>query len=350
MKHVKHLLALLLLFSSFQVYSNEDNTNSKPLKIKEAIEHHLLDDYYFTLFKDEKEGKVYGFPLPIILWDNGLKLFSSAAFIQGDKIAKQGDQYYILDHTKIYRANATGDKIRVDGKAVKPWDFSITKSVVGLGFIAFLLFVVFIRLAQQYKKDHNQVPKGLGRFIEPLLLYVRDEIAKPNIGDQYKPFMPFLLSVFFLIWLLNLLGLTPFGFNITGNISVTFCLALLTLVLVNVKGNKSYWQHILWMPNVPYPVRLILMPIEVLGIFTKGLSLMIRLYANNMAGHTVIMGLVAIIFLFNETFTVGGSIGISLILTLFIYVIKILAAFLQAYIFTILTALFIGQAVNTHEE
>jgi len=142
------------------------------------------------------------------------------------------------------------------------------------------------------------------------------------------------------------LGLTPFGFNVTGSISVTFCLALFTLVIVNWKGNKSYWQHIFWMPGVPYPVRLILMPIEVLGIFTKGLSLMIRLYANNMAGHTVIMGLIAIIFLLNEEFTVGGSISISLLLTLFIYVIKILAAFLQAYIFTILSALFIGQAVE----
>jgi len=346
MKYFKCLLVFLLSFSSLLVFSKEENGSSKSEKIKETIEHHLLDDYYFTLFKDESEAKTYGFPLPIILLDGGVQLFSSAAFINGNQIAKNGNNYYVLDHNKIYKANAKGEKISKDGQFVKPWDFSITKSVVGLVFIALLLFVVFIGMAKSYRKDHNQVPKGMGRLLEPLILYVRDEIAKPNIGSQYKVFMPFLLSVFFLIWLLNILGLTPFGFNVTGSISVTFCLALFTLVIVNWKGNKSYWQHIFWMPGVPYPVRLILMPIEVLGIFTKGLSLMIRLYANNMAGHTVIMGLIAIIFLLNEEFTVGGSISISLLLTLFIYVIKILAAFLQAYIFTILSALFIGQAVE----
>lgn len=345
MKYFAYIFTLLLCFSSVQAFSNNHNT-SKSVKINEAIEHHLLDDYYFTLFKDEKEAKIYGFPLPIILMDDGLKVFSSSAFIKGDKVAKQGDYYYVLDHNKIYKANEKGEKIIIEGQFVKPWDFSVTKSVVGLTFIALLLFVVFIRMAKSYKKDYNQVPKGIGRLLEPLILYVRDEIAKPNIGCQYKQFMPFLLSVFFLIWLLNILGLTPFGFNITGNISVTFCLTLFTLVIINIKGKRTYWQHIFWMPGVPYPVRLILMPIEVLGIFTKGLSLMIRLYANNVAGHTVIMGLIAIIFLFNDEFTIGGSIGISLALTLFIYVIKILAAFLQAYIFTILSALFIGQAVE----
>jgi len=349
MKLFQYALSLLLLFVSVKTIAQEEQVSSKSEKISETIEHHLLDDYYFTLFKDEKENKTYGFPLPIILVDQGIKIFSSSAFIEGNKRAKQGDNYYILDHNKIYKTDANGQKILVNGKPVKPFDFSITKSVVGLIFIALLLFLVFTRLAKSYKKDPTQVPSGIGRLLEPLILYVRDEIAKPNIGTKYKQYMPYLLSVFFLIWMVNILGLTPFGFNITGNISVTFCLALLTLLIVNVKGTKSYWQHILWMPGVPYPVRLILLPIEVLGIFTKGLSLMIRLYANNVAGHTVIMGLIAIIFLLNEEFTVGGSISISLLLTLFIYIIKILAAFLQAYIFTILSALFIGQAVEEHQ-
>ena len=349
MKLFQYALSLLLLFFSLTTFAQEKQVSSKSEKINETIAHHLLDDYYFTLFKDEKENKTYGFPLPIILVDQGVKIFSSSAFIQGNQLAKQGDNYYILDHNKIYKADANGQKIMVNGKPVKPFDFSITKSVVGLLFIAFLLFLVFTRLAKSYKKDPTKVPSGMGRLLEPLILYVRDEIAKPNIGTKYKQYMPYLLSVFFLIWTVNILGLTPFGFNITGNISVTFCLALLTLIIVNGKGTKSYWQHILWMPGVPYPVRLILLPIEVLGIFTKGLSLMIRLYANNVAGHTVIMGLIAIIFLLNEEFTVGGSISISLLLTLFIYIIKILAAFLQAYIFTILSALFIGQAVEEHQ-
>lgn len=348
MKYLSQLLFVLLLSFSFQTYAQAEQASSKSQKIKETIEHHLLDDYYFTLFKDEEKNKTYGFPLPVILVDQGVRIFSSSAFIEGDQLARHGEHYYRLDHNKIYRTDAAGQKIIVDGNPVKPFDFSITKSVVGLLFIALLMFVVFIQLAKSYKKNPTKVPSGIGRLLEPLILYVRDEIAKPNIGAKYKQFMPFLLSVFFLIWIVNILGLTPFGFNITGNISVTFCLALMTLILVNINGNKSYWQHIFWMPGVPYPVRLILLPIEVLGIFTKGLSLMIRLYANNVAGHTVIMGLIAIIFLLNEEFTVGGSISISLLLTLFIYIIKILAAFLQAYIFTILSALFIGQAVEEH--
>lgn len=348
MKYLSQLLFVLLLSFSFQTYAQAEQASSKSLKIKETIEHHLLDDYYFTLFKDEEKNKTYGFPLPVILVDQGVRIFSSSAFIEGDQLARHGEHYYRLDHNKIYRTDAAGQKIIVDGNPVQPFDFSITKSVVGLLFIALLMFVVFTQLAKSYKKNPTKVPSGIGRLLEPLILYVRDEIAKPNIGSKYKQFMPFLLSVFFLIWIVNILGLTPFGFNITGNISVTFCLALMTLILVNINGNKSYWQHIFWMPGVPYPVRLILLPIEVLGIFTKGLSLMIRLYANNVAGHTVIMGLIAIIFLLNEEFTVGGSISISLLLTLFIYIIKILAAFLQAYIFTILSALFIGQAVEEH--
>ncbi|MBA5791704.1 F0F1 ATP synthase subunit A [Flavobacterium sp. xlx-214] len=348
MKYFQYLIVVFLLFFSFNIFGHNEKSTSKKIKINETIEHHLLDDYYFTLFKDEKEERIYGFPLPVIILDDGLKIFSSSEFINGDKIASYGDHYYVLDHNKIYKSDKSGNKLLFGEKFIKPLDFSITKSVVGLIFIAMLMFVLFVRLANSYKKDYNRVPNGIGRLLEPLILYVRDEIAKPNIGEKYKQYMPFLLSVFFLIWILNIIGLTPFGFNITGNISVTFCLALFTLILVNIKGTKSYWKHIFWMPGVPYSVRLILMPIEVLGIFTKGISLMIRLYANNMAGHTVIMGLIAIIFLLNEELTIGGSIGVSLILTLFIYIIKILAAFLQAYIFTILSALFIGQSVEEH--
>ena len=348
MKYFQFIISVLLLFFSFNAFAQDEDHNSKKVKINEAIEHHLLDDYYFTLFKDEKESKIYGFPLPVILIDEGFKVFLSSEFISGDQIAKSGSSYYVLDHNKIYKSYENGEKVIIDGSTVKPLDFSITKSVVGLAFIALLMFAIFIGLSKSYRKDYNKVPNGIGRLLEPLILYVRDEIARPNIGTQYKKFMPFLLSVFFLVWMLNILGLTPFGFNITGNISVTFCLALLTLIIVNVNGSKSYWQHIFWMPGVPYPVRILLIPIEVLGIFTKGVSLMIRLYANNTAGHTVIMGLIAIIFLLNEELTLGGSISISLVLTLFIFIIKLLAAFLQAYIFTILSALFIGQAVEEH--
>ncbi|MDN3707136.1 F0F1 ATP synthase subunit A [Myroides ceti] len=342
-------VALFVLFTS-KVFAANDSLQDQSLKIKKTIEHHLLDDHYFTLFEDEEKSRIYGFPLPVILIDGELKIFSSSEFFVGNRVAEQGSDFYVLDHNKIYKSNKDGKKLLIKNKYVKPLDFSITKNVVGLLLTAILMFYIFIRMAKSYKSDYNKVPRGLGRLLEPLILFVRDEIAMPNIGREYKRFMPFLLSVFFLIWTLNILGLTPFGFNVTGSISVTFCLSIFTLLLVNLNGNKNYWKHILWMPGVPYPVRFILLPIEVLGIFSKGVSLMIRLYANNVAGHTVIMGFIAIIYLLNEKLTIGGSIGISMFLTIFIYFIKILAAFLQAYIFTILSSLFIGQAVQTESE
>jgi F-type H+-transporting ATPase subunit a len=178
---------------------------------------------------------------------------------------------------------------------------------------------------------------------------VRDEIARPNIGEKkYKKFMPYLLTVFFLIWLLNLLGLTPLGINVTGNIAFTLCTAAFTFFITQFSANKDYWGHIFWMPGVPVPMKIILAPIEVLGMFTKPFSLMIRLFANITAGHTVVMGLIAIVFLMKEQLTVGGATAVSLALTLFISVIEILVAFLQAYIFTMLSSLFIGMAVQDH--
>ena len=178
---------------------------------------------------------------------------------------------------------------------------------------------------------------------------MRDEIARPNIGEKkYKKFMPYLLTVFFLIWLLNLLGLTPLGINVTGNIAFTLCAALFTFFITQFSANKDYWGHIFWMPGVPVPMKIILAPIEVLGMFTKPFSLMIRLFANITAGHTVVMGLIAIVFLMKEQLTVGGATAVSLALTLFISVIEILVAFLQAYIFTMLSSLFIGMAVQDH--
>src|SRR5690606_32768027 len=220
--------------------------------------------------------------------------------------------------------------------------------VVGLMLAALLLFLGFTALAKTYKKGANAIPTGVGRFLEPLVLYVRDEMAKPNIGHRYKEFMPYLLSVFFLIFLLNIMGLTPIGFNVTGNISVTLCLALFTFFITNFKANKDYWKHIFWMPGVPVPFKIVLAPIEVLGMFTKPFSLMLRLFANITAGHSVVMGLIAIVYLFQQQLTVGGSIGVSMLLTLILFFLELLVAFLQAFIFTMLSSLFIGMAVEEH--
>ncbi|MFZ4261693.1 F0F1 ATP synthase subunit A [Sphingobacterium sp. HJSM2_6] len=349
------LTFLMVLFAPARLLAGEvggeQGADSQRKEIKEYTQHHLQDDHYFSLALDKKAGKHYGFPLPVILIDNGFHVFSSAEFQYGEAVVEKKGNYYKLYHGKIYKTDAAGtltyDEEHHPTNA-KPLDFSITKNVVGLLLATVLLFIGFISLAKTYKNGANAIPKGIGRFLEPLVLYVRDEMAVPNIGHRYKEFMPYLLSVFFLIFLLNLLGLTPLGFNVTGNISVTLCLAVFTFLITNFKANKDYWKHIFWMPGVPVPFKFILAPIEVLGLFTKPFSLMLRLFANITAGHSVVMGLIAIVYLFQNQLTVGGSIGVSMLLTLILFFLELLVAFLQAFIFTMLSSLFIGMAVEEH--
>ena len=323
-------------------------------KINDHISHHLQDAHEFVFFSDEATDEHFGFPLPVILIDNGLKVFSSAKFNHGESVAEADGNYYKLFHGKIYKTDAAGE-LKLDEhhhpSNAMPLDFSITKNVVSLLLTSLLIFLLFSSLAKGFKKKGpNALPTGFNRVLEPLVIYVRDEIARPNIGeDKYKKFMPYLLTVFFLIWVLNLLGLTPLGINVTGNIAVTVCLALFTFVITQFSANKEYWGHIFWMPGVPVPMKIVLAPIEILGMFTKPFSLLIRLFANITAGHTVVMGLIAIIFVGKAQLGVSGSIGTSLLLTLFISVIELLVAFLQAFIFTMLSSLFIGMAVQEHE-
>lgn len=331
-----------------------ESEKTQAQKVAEHIEHHLKDDYSFVFFSDEAKGKNYGFPLPVILIDNGLKVFMSSEFDHGNKLVEKGGQTYKLYHGKIYKTDETGH-IEYNEKGFpaneKPLDFSITKNVASLFFTTILLFIMFLGLAKTYKKGPNTLPKGFARVLEPLVLYVRDEMAIPNIGvNQYKKFMPYLLTVFFLIFLLNLLGLTPLGFNVTGSLSVTACLAIFTFVITHVSGNGDHWKHIFWMPGVPWPMKIFLAPIEILGALIKPFSLMIRLFANITAGHSVVMGLIAVVFLYKQSLGVGGAVGISFALTLFLTVLEILIAFLQAFIFTMLSSLFIGMAVQEHEE
>lgn len=190
-------------------------------------------------------------------------------------------------------------------------------------------------------------------MLEPLVIYVRDEIAKPNIGEKkYRQFTGYLLTVFFFIWILNLLGLTPFGFNVTGQLAVTAALAVFTLVIYTFSGNKDYWMHMLWMPGVPVLIRPVLAVIELAGgaFLIKPFSLLVRLFANISAGHIVVMSLIAIMFTLKDSLGVaGGATGLSLVLSFFITLIEVLVAFLQAYIFTMLSALFIGMAVAEHD-
>ncbi|MCC9042225.1 F0F1 ATP synthase subunit A [Myroides sp. M-43] len=330
-----------------------EGEKSQAEKVQEHITHHLADDYSFIFFSDEATGKHYGFSLPVILIDNGLKLFMSSEFNYGENVVEKDGQNYKLYHGKIYKTDAAGT-IEYDANHhptnEKPLDFSITKNVASLFFTTFLLFIMFLGLAKTYKKGPNNLPKGFARALEPMVIYVRDEMAVPNIGkDKYKKFMPYLLSVFFLIFLLNLLGLTPLGFNVTGSISVTACLAIFTFIITQFSANKDYWKHMFWMPGVPVPMKIMLAPIEVLGAIIKPFSLMVRLFANIIAGHSVVFGLIAIIFVMKEALGTGGAIGVGFFLSTFLVLLEILVAFLQAFIFTMLSSLFIGMAVAEHE-
>ncbi|HET8809561.1 MAG TPA: F0F1 ATP synthase subunit A [Flavobacteriaceae bacterium] len=351
---VKILLACLFVFGTFSLNASEPEEGhggqvDTKEEIKAFIDHHLADSHYFTFFSDGKTGEHYGFSLPIILWDDakGLVMFSSSKFHHGEELAEINGQHYKLYHSQIYKTDAKGNFLHGGTEhPVNPEliDFSITKNVLTMILVSLFLLLVFSQLARSYKK--KPVPTGFGRFLEPLVIYVRDEIAKPNIGPNYKKYVGFIMTVFFFILLLNLLGITPIGVNVTGNIAITFCLAMFTFVIVQFSGNKHYWKHIFWMPGVPVIMKIVLIPIEVLGMFTKPFALMIRLFANMTAGHVVLMSLLGLIVVFKSIFAGVAFFGF----TLFIVLIELLVAFLQAYIFALLSALYIGMAVEEHAD
>jgi len=323
-----------------------DSTQSEEeikTEIKEFIDHHLDDSYSYTIW----HAMGIEFPLPVILIDEGFHVFSSSKFHHGEAVAESNGKHYALYHNKIYQTNAAGD-LNFDEEHhptnTKPLDLSITKNVMTIMLFSLFIFLLFRNFAKSYRK--SPIPNKIGRFLEPLVLFVRDEIAIPNIGEKhYKKYMSYLLTVFFFIWFINLAGLTPLGINVTGNIAVTFCLALITFLITQFTSKKGYWKHIFWMPGVPTPMKFILAPIELLGVFIKPFALMIRLYANMSAGHIVLMSLIGLLYIFENWLAKGAFFS----LTLFLSIIELLVAFLQAYIFTMLTALYFGGAVAEHE-
>jgi F-type H+-transporting ATPase subunit a len=348
---------LVFFLASFTSFASGDKKNGEPQDkeqyIKEYIQHHLKDTYDFGLFSITQEDgtkKHIGFPLPVILWDNGLKVFMSSKFHHEEEVAEVDGNYYKVHHSKIYKVDGPNGEIIEDesGHAIneKPLDFSITKNVVMIFVVFLIMFFMFKRMASAYKKNGG-MPKGMGRFLEPIVLYVRDDIARPNIGEKhYKKYMSFLLTVFFFVWIVNLFGLTPLGVNITNNIAVTFFLALLVYLITTFTAKKDYWKHIFWMPGVPVPMKIILAPIELLGTIIKPFSLMIRLYANITAGHIVLMSLIGMMFIFKNWL---GS-PLSFMLAIVLSLLELLVAALQAYIFTMLSALYFGAAVEEHDD
>lgn len=283
--------------------------------------------------------------LPVILYtDKGIECFNSGVFNHGhDHYA--GKYYtYAIEHEKIKVVNEAGE---VDTEAsAKVLDFSITKNVASMFLSVALLLIIFVSIAAAYKKRAGKAPKGLQSLLEPIILFVRDEIARPNIGNRYNAFMPFLLTVFFFIWINNLMGLVPFfpgGANLTGNIAVTVVLGVITFLVTNLNGNKYYWKHIL-APDVPFWLYPIMLVVEVIGVLSKPFALIVRLFANITAGHIIVLSLIALIFIFKSL----AIAPVSIAFVLFMDVLELLVAFLQAFIFTMLTALFIGTAVEEH--
>ena len=346
---IEHTSVFLFLVLNGFAETNPSDLKDKDVRreYKEFKNHHLLDNHSFKLFKyeDGDKTKYVSFSLPVILWDDGLQIFSSKRFYHGKKVVEQAGKFYKLYHNKIYRTNEAG-VIIYENKKIKnerPLDFSITKNVVFILITIFLMIIIFVRMARSYKT--SSIPKGFGALLEPIILYIRDDIARPNIGEKhYKKYMGFLLSVFFFIWIVNLFGLTPLGSNVTNNIAVTASLAVLTYIITTFTANKNYWGHIFWMPGVPTPMKIILAPIELLGTFIKPFSLMIRLYANMTAGHVVLMSILGLIFIFKNW--LGGTLSFGLAFALSL--LELLVCVLQAYIFTMLSALYFGAAVEEH--
>lgn len=355
MKHyLKYILTsvLLLTVMGFQPLAAENAHEAQPekeLNVKELILDHLADAYewHLTSFGDTH----ISIPLPIIVKGetSGWHVFMSSKFHHGHE-AYEG--FYIAQEGKyrgkIVEKNASGEEVR-------PWDISLTKNATSLIISSTLLIIIILSVSKWYRRQaktgEKKAPKGFVGFMEMFIMSVQDDIIKPCVGKNYRKFSPYLLTVFFFILFNNLLGLIPLfpgGANVTGNIAVTLVLAVFTFFTVNLFGSKEYWKEVFW-PDVPtwLKVPIPIMPaIELVGVFTKPFALMIRLFANILAGHSIVLGLTCLIFV---TANLGAVINssmtvVSVLLTIFISLVEILVAYIQAYVFTMLSAVFIGLA------
>lgn len=353
-------------------HSNEGGSHNEheAFNAGEMIMHHVTDAHDIHLM--DVGGHPVSIPLPIILYstDDGLSVFLSSAFHHGHAAKNR----YIIDHGHIYRLGennpfATSESLNADealsmGYTQENWggvfagepgafiDLSLTKTAAGIVLTVIIMFIVFMSIAKAYTRNPNEAPKGIQSLMEPIILFVRDEIAKPSVGPRYEKFLPYLLTIFFFIWTANMLGLIPFigGFNVTGNIAVTMVLALFTFVITNLSGNKYYWKHI-FAPDIPKPLYILMIPIEVMGVFIKPIVLCARLFANITAGHIIILAFMSLIFIFANQYGTGAGFGVSIVslaFAIFMNIMEILVAFLQAYVFTLLSALYFGAAVEEH--
>ena len=337
--------AFVLSLTGFAFFSTNVFAQANDVKTSEPKEEgfnagkfiidHVTDKYEWHLWGPHEGG--VSIPLPVILYskEKGVDVFLSSKF-------EGGESYH------GYKLNHEGHIESEDGASF--YDFSITKAVTALLIASALVLLIFISVAKAYTRRAGQAPKGFQSLIEPLIIFVRDDIAKQSIGEKhYKRFLPFLLTIFFFIWISNFIGLIPTFPGIMGNISVTFTLAAIVLIITLFIGNKHYWHHILWMPGVPAWVKIFLLtPIEIIGVFQRPFVLMIRIFANIAAGHIVILSFICLIFVFSQK---GDAAGwgfspVSMAFALFMNAMELLVAFLQAFVFTLLTAMYIGACLE----
>lgn len=365
-KSIKHILAgvigFFLLLGNLTVKAQDSTkeavteahaatTKEEKLDPAKIIMDHIKDAHEFHFFTIEnKENPHESFhatvPLPIILYSAATKkwhCFSSSKF------GHEGEEAY-----EGFKLNEKKEIVAEDGSVV--YDFSLTKNVVQMMIALIVLVVLMTGIAKKYKNGAGVTvaPKGWQNAIEPVVVFVRDEVAKPNLGGKFAKYLPYLLTVFFFILINNIFGLLPGSANVTGNIAFTIVLGVISFFVILFSTNKHFWGHIFWFPGVPMLVRIfIMLPVELLGVFTKPFALIVRLFANMVAGHIIILSFISLIFIFGSMTAVAGwgFSPLSIAFAVFIYLIEIMVAFIQAFIFTNLTAVFIGQALEgAHDE
>ena len=353
----------LLLLLGLPLYLQANSSESKEFRADEYILDHVVDSYgwHITTIKE----KDIAIPLPIIIVEKGkFYCFLSSKFHHGNN-AYKGFALGFTEETKGKIIKLQGDEENYTGflEIDKPYtwksiviDLSITKNVCAVFISIALIGLIFISVAKKYKRNPNSAPKGFQGIIEVVILFIRDEVAIPLIGHKYHKFLPYLLTLFFFILINNLMGLLPIfpgGANVTGNIAVTMVLALFTFFVFTFSANKNYWKHIFNPPGIPWWLKFplpLLTIIEMVGLFTKPFVLMIRLFANIMAGHIIILSFLGLIFIFGAmTPAIGYFVSpISILIYVFMGLLELLVAFIQAFVFTMLTALYIGMAIEEH--
>ena len=323
----------------------------KGINLTELIFGHVGDSHEWHI--TDIGGKAVALPLPVIIYNatkGSTEFYSAADFGEFEHEQENGEEVLRTHSVNGYHMErGMKEKIIADNAGEVIYDLSPTKNVVSMLISVVLVCVIMLSVAKKYKNaGATTAPKGMQNAVESAILFIRDEVAKPNLGKKHHKFMPFLLTIFFFIWINNLLGLIPGGANFTGNIAVTFCLALLSFIVMIVRGNKHFWGHLLNPPGVPFGVKLLLVPIEIISLFIKPVALTIRLFANILAGHILILCVISMIFIFAgmSAFAGAGFVPVAIAFSVFLFCLELLVAAIQAFIFTNLTAVFIGQAVE----